>query len=214
MYNHEAWGEERFKHGPCSRNVLDIAHDISRTYENDAHVMLSNPVTAENMHKVNEKSAASSFEPGVKSSTVVVNSSSKLQVSQSDLETLAPTAKMPSDELHSSHQVNASSSKTSSDDDKKINAKDSAKWSDDVTLNTNEAVISSLVKSSSDEVETARNDADEDKRFCATCPECVKPLPDPDMRWMTMYLHAYRYKGSDWEFQTELPKWVTMHADS
>ncbi|XP_056914224.1 RNA pseudouridylate synthase domain-containing protein 2 isoform X2 [Takifugu flavidus] len=41
------------------------------------------------------------------------------------------------------------------------------------------------------------------------CSECGLVRPDPTKKELTMYLHALRYKGPDFEYTTRLPDWAT-----
>lgn len=41
------------------------------------------------------------------------------------------------------------------------------------------------------------------------CSECGLVRPDPTQKELTMYLHALRYKGPDFEYMTRLPDWAT-----
>lgn len=41
------------------------------------------------------------------------------------------------------------------------------------------------------------------------CSECGLVRPDPTEKELTMYLHALRYKGPDFEYTTRLPGWAT-----
>lgn len=34
------------------------------------------------------------------------------------------------------------------------------------------------------------------------CRDCMYPLPDPEPHEMGIYLHAYKYRGPTWEYQT------------
>jgi hypothetical protein len=40
------------------------------------------------------------------------------------------------------------------------------------------------------------------------CYECKVRYRDPKAKDLVMYLHAWRYKGPDWQFQTQLPEWA------
>lgn len=40
------------------------------------------------------------------------------------------------------------------------------------------------------------------------CSECGLVRPDPTEAELTMYLHALRYKGPDFEYSTRLPDWA------
>ncbi|CAB4064704.1 Bifunctional protein RIB2,RNA pseudouridylate synthase domain-containing protein 2 [Lepeophtheirus salmonis] len=40
------------------------------------------------------------------------------------------------------------------------------------------------------------------------CYECKVRYRDPKAKDLVMYLHAWRYKGPDWQFQTQLPDWA------
>lgn len=40
------------------------------------------------------------------------------------------------------------------------------------------------------------------------CYECKVRYRDPKAKDLVMYLHAWRYKGPDWQFQTKLPDWA------
>nr|XP_039260815.1 RNA pseudouridylate synthase domain-containing protein 2-like [Styela clava] len=44
--------------------------------------------------------------------------------------------------------------------------------------------------------------------YKADCEECIYPLPDPSPENMVMFLHAYKYKGPNWSFETKLPEWA------
>lgn len=44
----------------------------------------------------------------------------------------------------------------------------------------------------------------------ATCPDCGLELsPDPDARGMVIWLHAWRYAGDGWAYETEMPAWAS-----
>jgi len=40
------------------------------------------------------------------------------------------------------------------------------------------------------------------------CYECKVKYRDPKSKDLVMYLHAWRYKGPDWQFETRLPQWA------
>lgn len=40
------------------------------------------------------------------------------------------------------------------------------------------------------------------------CYECKVRYRDPKSKDLVMYLHAWRYKGPDWQFETRLPHWA------
>ncbi|XP_026844499.1 RNA pseudouridylate synthase domain-containing protein 2-like [Drosophila persimilis] len=40
------------------------------------------------------------------------------------------------------------------------------------------------------------------------CHECKVNYRDPNAKDLLMYLHAWKYKGVDWEYRTELPDWA------
>ena len=40
------------------------------------------------------------------------------------------------------------------------------------------------------------------------CDECKQRYRDPTDEQLTMYLHALRYRGPDWDYQTPLPTWA------
>ncbi|XP_034841058.2 pseudouridylate synthase RPUSD2-like isoform X3 [Maniola hyperantus] len=42
------------------------------------------------------------------------------------------------------------------------------------------------------------------------CYECRVRYRDPRPRDLVMYLHAWKYKGPGWEYETELPQWATV----
>lgn len=42
------------------------------------------------------------------------------------------------------------------------------------------------------------------------CEMCTLEWHDPKPEDLVMYLHAYRYKGPDWEFSTPLPHWANL----
>lgn len=45
-------------------------------------------------------------------------------------------------------------------------------------------------------------------KYDENCDLCRDKYRDPEPRDFVMFLHAYRYKGVGWEFQTELPIWA------
>jgi len=113
MYNHKAWGDERFQHGPCTKDVLEVARELSQDYN---------------------------FSP-----------------------------------------YRAWQSK----------------------LDKESSVVSSNCLNTDDNLT-------KDK----TCETCHRPIPDPDVKKMIMYLHAYRYKGIDWDFKSKLPDWAELERKS
>ena len=40
------------------------------------------------------------------------------------------------------------------------------------------------------------------------CKECSMNFSDPTPEELVMYLHAYKYSGDNWSFETKLPKWA------
>ncbi|XP_046386975.1 RNA pseudouridylate synthase domain-containing protein 2-like isoform X2 [Ischnura elegans] len=42
------------------------------------------------------------------------------------------------------------------------------------------------------------------------CHECKVNYRDPKPKDLAMYLHAWKYEGPDWSFETELPKWTQV----
>lgn len=42
------------------------------------------------------------------------------------------------------------------------------------------------------------------------CYECRVRYRDPRPRDLVMYLHAWKYKGPGWEYETELPQWASV----
>ncbi|XP_034667167.1 RNA pseudouridylate synthase domain-containing protein 2 isoform X1 [Drosophila subobscura] len=44
--------------------------------------------------------------------------------------------------------------------------------------------------------------------FDPFCHECKVNYRDPNAKDLIMYLHAWKYKGVDWEYKTELPNWA------
>ncbi|XP_065828774.1 pseudouridylate synthase RPUSD2-like [Oscarella lobularis] len=60
-----------------------------------------------------------------------------------------------------------------------------------------------------DEKKSETITAPEDQTFWdPNCSECSFQRPDPKPRDLVMYLHALKYKGLDWEYATEIPKWA------
>lgn len=47
--------------------------------------------------------------------------------------------------------------------------------------------------------------------FDEHCYECKVQFKDPKLQDLVMYLHALKYKGPEWEYETELPDWA--HAE-
>lgn len=45
-------------------------------------------------------------------------------------------------------------------------------------------------------------------KYDENCDLCRDKYRDPELRDLVMFLHAYRYRGVGWEFQTELPIWA------
>ncbi|KAJ1844585.1 hypothetical protein LPJ70_002886, partial [Coemansia sp. RSA 2708] len=64
-----------------------------------------------------------------------------------------------------------------------------------------------------------RQDAIEHVNACVgdsgpgVCEKCSNPvLPDPLPHELCIWLHAWRYSGPDWSFETELPEWARKAA--
>ncbi|KRG03703.1 RNA pseudouridylate synthase domain-containing protein 2 isoform X1 [Drosophila mojavensis] len=45
------------------------------------------------------------------------------------------------------------------------------------------------------------------------CIECTMNYRDPNPEDLVMYLHAWKYKGVGWEYETELPSWASGDQD-
>ncbi|CAK8680205.1 unnamed protein product [Clavelina lepadiformis] len=131
LYNHPAWGPERFKHGPCIKNINEIVGEISRTHEQTWPVNSDSTQTHPTGANIEEKAV----------------------------------------------ERNDDSNLSRNCDSKESNEKP--------------AKVS---------------------YFCPSCKECRNPLPEPKKEWMEMYLHAYHYKGPNWEFKTSVPKWAGVET--
>ena len=46
------------------------------------------------------------------------------------------------------------------------------------------------------------------------CDKCKIPPGDPVHEDLVLYLHAYKYSGPDWEFETEMPYWAKEGFES
>ncbi|KAJ3019874.1 UNVERIFIED_CONTAM: hypothetical protein HDU68_010470 [Siphonaria sp. JEL0065] len=42
------------------------------------------------------------------------------------------------------------------------------------------------------------------------CPRCAIRLPDPTMDQRRIYLHAWKYSGDGWAYETDIPGWATL----
>ena len=40
------------------------------------------------------------------------------------------------------------------------------------------------------------------------CKECTLNYSDPNQEQLVMYLHAYKYSGDGWTFETKIPSWA------
>lgn len=60
-----------------------------------------------------------------------------------------------------------------------------------------------------DETFAPRPTHGEDDHYDALCKSCQILYPDPTPDQLFLYLHAYKYTGPDWAFQTPLPPWAT-----
>lgn len=54
----------------------------------------------------------------------------------------------------------------------------------------------------------APGEAERQPWFKPSCSECKLKRPDPLPHEMCIYLHAFRYVGEGWEYQTEMPFWA------
>jgi len=111
IYNHSAWGDSRFKHGPCDKNLDQVVERIVTEWQ--------------------EKSPA--------------------------IKTKEEDAKNP--------------------------------------------------KNSCENADSLEDGCAGKLNFYPNCPECVNPLPDPKPEHLVMYLHAHKYKGNDWSFESPVPDW-------
>ena len=46
------------------------------------------------------------------------------------------------------------------------------------------------------------------------CDKCNEPPADPKHEDLILYLHAYKYSGPDWSFETDLPYWAEQNYKS
>ena len=46
------------------------------------------------------------------------------------------------------------------------------------------------------------------------CKECTMNYSDPTQEQLIMYLHAYKYSGDGWSFETKIPKWAGENIES
>eukprot|EP00794_Sanderia_malayensis_P011158 gene11158-12330_t len=51
-----------------------------------------------------------------------------------------------------------------------------------------------------------------DDSFDYDCTDCLNPMPDPSEDDLVMYLHALKYTGPGWQYETKVPSWAK--ADS
>lgn len=40
------------------------------------------------------------------------------------------------------------------------------------------------------------------------CLDCTMNRPDPSKESLVLFLHALKYEGPDWNFQTQVPDWA------
>ncbi|KAI8836807.1 pseudouridine synthase [Chytriomyces cf. hyalinus JEL632] len=52
------------------------------------------------------------------------------------------------------------------------------------------------------------NALDQDNEDPFPCPWCINPIPDPPEDEKSIFLHAWKYKGDGWEYETEKPAWA------
>ena len=100
-----------------------------------------------------------------------------------------------------------------------------------VTSKTNEKLIEDLIKNhtienwvESDEYEASRmvntesreeseetpQLGDEDEFYDPDCKECRTNYRDPPPETLLIYLHALRYSGEGWSYQTDIPQWANL----
>ncbi|TPX77076.1 hypothetical protein CcCBS67573_g01666 [Chytriomyces confervae] len=52
------------------------------------------------------------------------------------------------------------------------------------------------------------NAVDKDNEDPFPCPWCISPIPDPPEHEMSIFLHAWKYNGDGWAYETEKPEWA------
>jgi len=68
-----------------------------------------------------------------------------------------------------------------------------------------------VLKDSINENNESREDGKEDsKYFDEHCQDCKTKFKDPPADTLLMYLHAYKYSGEGWQYETDLPAWATL----
>ena len=61
-------------------------------------------------------------------------------------------------------------------------------------------------------LETNQPSLDKSKlSFDSNCKECALNFNDPTEEQLVMYLHAYKYSGANWSYETKLPDWADEH---
>ena len=51
---------------------------------------------------------------------------------------------------------------------------------------------------------------EKDPNFDPNCEECKLQYKDPPPDTLVMFLHAFKYSGEGWQYQTDLPKWASL----
>ncbi|XP_049871018.1 uncharacterized protein LOC126370237 isoform X2 [Pectinophora gossypiella] len=78
--------------------------------------------------------------------------------------------------------------------------------SDKVTVATQTGCAATATSSAASSVVSTNDALTSDPH----CYECRVRYRDPRPRDLVMYLHAWKYKGPGWEYETELPQWASV----
>lgn len=82
-----------------------------------------------------------------------------------------------------------------------------ARWKDSKSIEKAEQAEAKALLPKDEQVERSRT-AEEAADDASFCPECFVPLvPDPRPDQLFIWLHALRYKTTEWDYQSEYPYW-------
>ena len=67
-----------------------------------------------------------------------------------------------------------------------------------------------MLRTESDDVSEEVPEPGEKEFFDPHCQECLTKYKDPPPDTLIMYLHALKYSGAGWSYQTEIPAWANL----
>ncbi|XP_050390895.1 uncharacterized protein LOC126810023 [Patella vulgata] len=192
FYNSEAWGPNRGKGGIIENTEKEVADAILKEHNVGQWVEGENPLYTKKLKEMKAKESTKHTEESI----------SESQEKKGDDDTSEPVTE------------SSDANKNLMSDDGTSITFTTVKESDTLTTSdTNKTLIDESGEPPNKRVKLTNPEqldfSEEKWNVDPDCEECKLKYLNPSPADLILYLHAYKYKGPDWEYEASLPDWAS-----